>query len=199
MPNKSRSKAVPLRLNERVGYRFSLITKRLNQKLATVHSRQFGISVNNWKIMSVIAFFGPLSGTELGTRTSLDADKISRSIDNLVHQGYVVRKHSEVDRRKIILSLSSSGQRVHDKVEAAASSLETGFLSVLIAQERRALHAILAKLEDYSTLYFSQIAPAKRRSIASPRTDQAERSKIDRATMRGKNGAAANVHKKQKA
>ena len=186
MSNKSQPNATPLRLNERIGYRFSLITKRLNQKLATVHSKQFGISVNNWKIMSVIAFFGPLSATELGARTSLDADKISRSIDNLVHQGYVIRKQSEVDRRKIILSLSSPGQRVHDKVEAVASSLETGFLSVLTTQERRALHAVLAKLEDHSALYFSQIAPAKRRSVAASRTSETGRFKIDRAAKRGK-------------
>lgn len=168
MTHKPQSKNRALRLNERVGYRFSIITKRLNQTLATVHSKQFGVSVNNWKIMSVIAFFGPLSASEVGARTSLDSDKISRAIDSMVRQGHVVRKHDKIDRRRVILNLSAAGSRVHDKIEQQASDLEIGFLSVLTAAERKTLHTALAKLEEFSSVYFKRTsANSARRSLRS--------------------------------
>jgi DNA-binding MarR family transcriptional regulator len=156
MNRKTPSKTPPLRLDERVGYRFSIITKRLNQALAAMHSKKLGLSVNNWKIMSVIAFFAPLSATELGARTSLDPDKITRAIDTLVQRGYVIRKHDEIDRRKVVLSLSANGKRVHDKIERVASALEVEFLSVLSLEERKALHSSLTKLEQHSSVFFGR-------------------------------------------
>ena len=99
---KRKIKAVAcIPLDERVSYRFSLITKRLEQTLAAVHAKTLGISLNNWKIMRVIGFFGPLSATGLGSRTSLDPDKVTRAVDVLVQRGYVIRKDDEDDRRRV--------------------------------------------------------------------------------------------------
>ena len=92
---KSKSKPGQVKhipLDERVIHRFFLIAKRFDQALVAMHSKKLGISVNNCKIMRVIAFSGPLSATELGARTSLDPDKITRAIDTLVDRSYVIRK-----------------------------------------------------------------------------------------------------------
>jgi DNA-binding MarR family transcriptional regulator len=143
-------------LDERVSYRFSVIAKRLEQTLSAMHAKKLGISINNWKIMRVIGFFGPLSATELGSRTSLDPDKITRSVDVLVQRGYVIRKDDEQDRRRVVLTLSAKGRRVHDRIEMVAGTMESEFLSVLTAEENRLLRASLTKLEQHSGVMFGR-------------------------------------------
>ena len=143
-------------LDERVTYRFSVITKRLEQTLAAMHAKTLGISLNNWKIMRVIGFFGPLSATGLGSRTSLDPDKITRAVDVLVQRGYVIRKDDEADRRRVVLTLSAKGRRVHDKIEMVAGTMEAEFLSVLTAEESKVLRSALSKLEQHSGVMFGR-------------------------------------------
>jgi DNA-binding MarR family transcriptional regulator len=139
-----------------VSHRFSLIAKRFDQTLATMHAKKLGISINNWKIMRVIAFFGPLSATELGSRTSLDPDKVTRAVDALVQRSYVIRKDDEADRRRVVLTLSAKGRRVHDRIEMVAGALEAEFLSVLTADEHRALLSSLNKLEMHAGMLFGR-------------------------------------------
>ncbi|MFZ5693134.1 MAG: MarR family winged helix-turn-helix transcriptional regulator [Pseudomonadota bacterium] len=143
-------------LDERVSYRFSVISKRLDQTLAAMHAKTLGISLNNWKIMRVIGFFGPLSATGLGSRTSLDPDKITRAVDVLVQRGYVIRKDDEADRRRVVLTLSAKGRRVHDRIEMVAGTMEAEFLSVLTTQETKVLRSALTKLEQHSGVMFGR-------------------------------------------
>jgi DNA-binding MarR family transcriptional regulator len=145
-----------LRLDERVGYRFSNISKRLHQALADAHVKKYRLSVSNWSLISVIAFFEPLSATELGKYTSLEPDKIARATDTLVRLGYVIRRQDERDRRKVSLSLSAEGRRVHDKIELVASQLEEEFLQVLTPKEQETLSTALTKLERHSLVLFGK-------------------------------------------
>jgi DNA-binding MarR family transcriptional regulator len=156
---RTKAKTVKVRripLDERVSHRFSVIAKRFDQTLAAMHSKKLGISINNWKIMRVIAVFGPLSATELGSRTSLDPDKITRAVDALVQRSYVIRKDDEADRRRVVLTLSAKGRRVHDRIEMVAGALEAEFLSVLTAEEHRALLSSLNKLEMHAGALFGR-------------------------------------------
>jgi DNA-binding MarR family transcriptional regulator len=150
----AKKRRVPL--DERVSHRFSVIAKRFDQSLAAMHAKKLGISVNNWKIMRVIGFFSPLSATELGNRTGLDPDKITRAVDVLVQRSYVIRKDDEADRRRVVLTLSAKGKRVHDKIELVAGAMEAEFLSVLTAEENKALQSSLTKLEQHSGIMFGR-------------------------------------------
>ncbi len=143
-------------LEERVMHRFFLIAKRFDQAFAAMHSRKLGLSVSHWKIVRVIAFSGPLSATELGVRTSLDPDKITRAIDTLVDRSYVIRKSDEADRRKVVLTLSAKGKRIHDKIDLVVGAMETEFLVGLTADERKTLVSLLDKLEQHTSLGFGR-------------------------------------------
>jgi DNA-binding MarR family transcriptional regulator len=188
MKNKRKKRRVSL--DERVGYRFSVIAKRLDQALAAMHSKKFGISVNNWKIMSALACFGPLSATELGARTSLDPDKITRAVDTLVQQSYVIRKDDESDRRRVVLTLSARGRRAHDKIALVASAMEAEFLSVLTSEEHKLLLSSMSKLEQHSSVMFGRregwyerrnlAGPARRATKVPARTGKRDAKRIAR-------------------
>ncbi|MGD9922608.1 MAG: MarR family winged helix-turn-helix transcriptional regulator, partial [Pseudorhodoplanes sp.] len=132
------------------------IAKRLEQRLAAVHTKQYGNTENTRKIMRDIAFFGPLSATELGGRTGLDPDKTTRAVDTLVDRSYVIRRDDEADRRRVVLTLSAKGRRVHEKIERVANAMEAEFLSVLTGEESRTLLSSLSKLERHSSVMFGR-------------------------------------------
>jgi DNA-binding MarR family transcriptional regulator len=150
----ARPDARQLRLDRRTSYRFSIIARRQTRCLAEMHSARFGLSVNGWKLLSVIEYFGPLSATEAGAHTSLEPAKVTRGIDMLAEQGLVLRREDAADRRRTILSLSSKGRRIHDRIEQVSRALERELLSVLTSAEREMLYLVLDKLERRSSDIF---------------------------------------------
>jgi DNA-binding MarR family transcriptional regulator len=150
----ARPDARQLRLDRRTSYRFSIIARRQTRCLAEMHSARFGLSVNGWKLLSVIEYFGPLSATEAGAHTSLEPAKVTRGIDMLAEQGLVLRREDAADRRRIILSLSAKGRRIHDRIEQVSRALERELLSVLTSAEREMLYLVLDKLERRSSDIF---------------------------------------------
>lgn len=155
----SRKKALPdsrqLELDRRTSYRFSIIARRQTRCLAEMHSAACRLSVNGWKLLSVVEYFGPLSASEAGAHTSLEPAKVTRGIDSLVDQGLVLRREDPADRRRIILSLSAQGKRIHEKVERVSRALERELLSVLTSKELATLYLALDKLERRSSEIFT--------------------------------------------
>ena len=151
---EARPDARQFRLDRRTSYRFSIIARRQTRCLAEMHSATFGLSVNGWKLLSVIEYFGLLSATEAGAHTSLEPAKVTRGIDTLAEQGLVVRREDGADRRRTILSLSAKGKRIHDKIEQVSRALEGELLSVLTPAEREMLYLVLDKLERRSSEIF---------------------------------------------
>jgi DNA-binding MarR family transcriptional regulator len=176
-------------LDEYVSYRFSVMVKRIDVALAAIHAKKLAISVTNWKIMRVIGFFGPLSASQLGARTNLDPDKITRAIDTLVQRSYVIRKHDEADRRRVVLTLSARGRRIYEKIEGVASEMEVEFLSVLTAEEHKVLLSSLSKLEQHSRTIFGRREGYERRHLAggalrAPRSGARRTKRTEKAVTR---------------
>ncbi len=121
-----------------------------------MHTATFGLSVNSWKLLSVIEYFGPLSASDAGAHTSLEPAKVTRGIDALAEQGLVLRREDPADRRRTILSLSAKGRRLHDKIEQVSRALEQELLSVLTPSERTMLYRTLDKLERQSLEIFAR-------------------------------------------
>ena len=143
-----------LSLDRRTSYRFSIIARRQTRCLAQMHAAEFGLSVNGWKLLSVIEYFSPLSASEAGAHTSLEPAKVTRGIDMLAAQGLVRRRQDPVDRRRTVLSLSAKGRRIHDKIELVSRGLERALLAGLSASERKILYRVLDKLERRSAEIF---------------------------------------------
>ena len=58
-----------------------------------------------------------ISLKELADRLHSDKSGVSRTVDDLVKKGYVVRKPSEIDRRYVELTLAEMGSERFEKIE----------------------------------------------------------------------------------
>jgi DNA-binding MarR family transcriptional regulator len=149
------SRIVKVDLKQRTTYRFSLILKRLVDCLAEMHQTKFGITINGWKVMSVVGRFAPLAAVEVGQFVSLEPDRVTRTVDVLVKQGIVARRQDKQDRRRISLSLTAKGKRIQEQIERVRYALEYEFLSVLDDTELETLFRILDKLEPQAKSIFT--------------------------------------------
>jgi len=112
-----------------------------------MYAQIYGLSVSQWKILPIIGYYGPMSSKEVGERTSLEPEKVTRAVNQLVRRGLVTRQSDANDRRKVVLSLAAKGNDVFKESEKRRGLIEEKFLGALQPGERKALHQIFDKLE----------------------------------------------------
>lgn len=143
----SSASRVRLNLKERAAYRFLHLAGQVMRSLAEMYGPRYGLTIGTWKVLSMIGAYGPMSASELGKHTSLEPDKVTRTVDNLVKRNLVVRREDPADRRRVILTLSAKGKMVNNSIEQVRCCIEVDFLSGLDDRELETLYCILDKLD----------------------------------------------------
>ena len=129
-------------------YRLSVLSNRISQAIAARYARRFGIGVTEWRVIAVLGRYPGLSAGAVAARTAMDKVAVSRAVARLLERGLVQRDTHGDDRRRSVLALSRSGQRIYDEIAPLALELERRLLSRLDRDERAALDALLDKLAD---------------------------------------------------
>ncbi|MEI8150901.1 MAG: MarR family transcriptional regulator [Hyphomicrobiales bacterium] len=142
-------------LHDRTTYRFSILAARQTRCLSEMYVQKFGLSVSQWKVLPIIGYYGPMSAKNVGERTSLAPEKVTRSVDQLVIRGYVIRRADPKDRRRVVLSLAAKGRDVFNESEKIRGAIEDEFLAALQPQERATFHRLLDKLERRALVMFN--------------------------------------------
>ncbi len=98
-----------------------------------------GLSAPRLSALSVIAFAGPMSLSELAAAEQVQPPTMSRMVDFLVEAGLVTRQTVAEDRRSVRITATTKGRRLMEagrerRLRALAMRLEG-----LAASERRAL------------------------------------------------------------
>ncbi|AKH19775.1 MarR family winged helix-turn-helix transcriptional regulator [Sedimenticola thiotaurini] len=129
-------------------YRFSVLTNDISKSIASIYSKRFHISIQEWRIIANLGDRQPLSANEIGAHVNLDKVQISRALNKLIDKGLVLRTLDKVDKRKSSLRLSRKGHRLYEKIVPIALERERQLLAALNRQEQAQLNRILDKLEQ---------------------------------------------------
>ena len=73
---------------------------------------------------------------------------VARAIEKLVEQGYVKKAVDMHDRRRLSLSLSTPGKKVHRHVEAMISQVEADLLAEVSAADAKTFFHVMSVLGD---------------------------------------------------
>jgi len=79
---------------------------------------------------------GSISVNELAELLNLDKSTVSRSVDNLVNNGYIVRKNDPDDRRYVTLCLTEKGLETYNDVEKGMEEYFSDILSRIPESKR---------------------------------------------------------------
>jgi DNA-binding MarR family transcriptional regulator len=137
-----------LDLNRYVPAFVTFIANKLSNSATVFYSRNFGVNVTDWRIMSLLAIEPGIPASRICHVIGFDKGPVSRTLAMLQKRGLVTIRTDPNDGRSHSISLTAKGRNVHDKVIVAALERERKLLSCLKESEREVLIDLLRRIHD---------------------------------------------------
>ncbi len=128
------------------------LANRISSSASRAYLRHFGIGVMEWRCLALVARTPGASANEIAQLSSLDKSSVSRAVAALVAKGEVVTADDPSDSRRSLLTLTSTGERLHDRILVASLEREGRLMAGLSEVDRDRLFALLAQLSSNMTL-----------------------------------------------
>lgn len=144
---------VGVRLPDDSGLFFKLvrIVNLMSRPFVETLSRQHRISLNEWRVMIVVARHPGCAAHQVARATGLDKMSVSRAIAALDRHRRLARRPDPHDARRTLLSLNAAGERLFRTIGVAGKAREGALLAGLDggaqAQLARLLDRMIAAIE----------------------------------------------------
>jgi DNA-binding MarR family transcriptional regulator len=127
-------------------YRLAVAAHAVSRALSEVYTKEFGLSIPEWRVLANLGRCGPLNAGELADRSSMDKPKVSRALQRLEARGLVQRTVVSADRRQVRLALTRRGRLQFRQIAALALEWEAKLLGNLSSAERATFNRVLTRL-----------------------------------------------------
>ena len=128
-------------------YRIVLLASTLSRSANRTLPREAGISVTEWRIVSIIGSRPQISFNALVRTLEIDKGWISRTLAQMEKDGLVIKTPDPQDKRQFQLALSDSGKALHLKGSGVSRQRQQRLESAFSASELRALESLLDRLQ----------------------------------------------------
>jgi DNA-binding MarR family transcriptional regulator len=135
-----------IRLDAFLPYGFALLAHRLGLGTGDLHARRHRVTVQEWKVLSIVADGGPVTPHEIRGRGTQDKSTISWAIKRLKRRGLVATAPRPRDGRTFEVAMTEEGWRFYGALAPEARRRADRAFAVLSAAERRALQRLVGKL-----------------------------------------------------
>jgi DNA-binding MarR family transcriptional regulator len=124
---------------------------RLSNTLALYSSRryrdQFGVTLPEWRVLSIIAARGTSTAREISRILATDKGWVSLSVESLRRRKLVETSSDARDSRKILLNLTQKGRTLHGAVVTVARQRQRRLLATMSKAAAATLVASLDLLQ----------------------------------------------------
>lgn len=128
----------------------SQVGNALRRIVTLPYADQFGLSVSEWRVLSLVAHAETLAFSDLVQQSTSDKALVSRTLKLLENRGLVeLRAEGNTPRKKVFCSITEAGRALHAEAIPIARQRQATALRVLDSQERDALYRALIKLREY--------------------------------------------------
>lgn len=124
-----------LHLDRFLPYLLSVTSNRVSDRIARAYDALFGLSIPEWRLVTLIAEHAPITQVELGERSRMDKVTVSRAAIALTGRGLLERSPNDTDRRSHHLRLSTAGEALYAQVAPEAKALERRIFGRFTATE----------------------------------------------------------------
>lgn len=108
---------------------------------------QFGMTLPEWRVMSIIASCEPTTAREISRVLATDKGWVGLSVENLQRRGFVSRAADPDDARRSLIRLTKQGKEMHDAILAVARRRQRRLLAALPEDTADTLVACLDRLQ----------------------------------------------------
>jgi DNA-binding MarR family transcriptional regulator len=121
---------------------------RTTRRLRSRAGRQSleGLSLPQYQLLESLRAADELSVGLLAEAAGIAAPTATRMLDGLERDGHVTRRHSEADRRAVLVSLTPSGRAAVDAAHEQVSAWRRRVFESLEPAEREQAAALLSRL-----------------------------------------------------
>lgn len=137
-----------LDLNIYVPHHLTVIANRWSRGSSRIYLKRFGIGVNEWRIISMVAVEPGVSAQRAGFLTSVDKGIVSRAVKEMESQGLITATQDKDDARKTSLTLTKKGYALHDRVVSVALERQKRLLDGLSQEEVLLLARLLGRIRE---------------------------------------------------
>ncbi|MEG1504219.1 MAG: MarR family transcriptional regulator [Enterococcus sp.] len=106
------------------------------------------LNSSNYYFIMKIHDFGRLPQEKLASLTGLNGSNVTRTVQKLIDQGFVVKEKNEQDRRGFLLALTGVGEAIYGQVLVAVKDAQATFYTNLNTEEQELFEQLLGKLAE---------------------------------------------------
>lgn len=134
-------------LDDFLPYQLSTASNAVSDLIASEYKSRFGLKIPEWRVMAVLGTRGASTQRHLVEATLMDKVTVNRAVKNLVDRALLERSPNTADGRSHHLLLSDTGRDLYGQILPAAQVMDKKIMSVLSADEKAELSAMLAKIK----------------------------------------------------
>lgn len=143
---------------------------RLSSKMHNVHRGENGV------IHALACSDRPLTPSELSALGHLSSARVANVLRSLEEKGLVTREHSQLDRRRVTVTLTKAGRARDEKNRAEFEGLTSAFLAQLGQRDAQDMARILRRvnqvIDQNRAARAEQGAPDQERKGGQPHEDR---------------------------
>jgi DNA-binding MarR family transcriptional regulator len=91
---------------------------------------------------------GPITQADLGRRLGLDKSWMSRAVEALVQEGFLIKDSAPEDRRTVVISLSKTGRKRAETLDCALNEQAEQIIGRVPQRQRPGIYESLRLLRD---------------------------------------------------
>ena len=122
-------------------------TRRLRAR-AHVFAGEAGMSLPQYQLLAPLRDTAEVPVGELAEAAGVAPPTATRMLDCLARDGYVTRRHSETDRRSVLVSLTTDGERAVEKAHGFVEGWRRDVFERLAPGEREQAIVALERLTE---------------------------------------------------
>ncbi|WP_439098882.1 MarR family winged helix-turn-helix transcriptional regulator [Bowmanella dokdonensis] len=138
----------PLKLQRFLPYRLSTLANKISQSLAEQYSKQFDLSIPEWRILAILGEEESLSAVEIVQRTAMDKVAVSRAVKKMLDKGRLIKAQDDKDNRRFALALSEAGRNLYSEVVPIAIAYEEKLIADLSAEQIEQMDSLFNHLDQ---------------------------------------------------
>lgn len=133
-------------LDKILSYRIARLHHLIGRTTASFYADE-NLSSHQWKVMSVLYHYAPMSASDVRPWVSFDKSAISQAVKQLLEAGLVVRRLHERDGRAIYIELTPKGRRISERMTSRVLNAQDELLASVATKEKEALFPLLDQLD----------------------------------------------------
>jgi DNA-binding MarR family transcriptional regulator len=138
----------PIDLDQYVPAYLTWIANKLSRGASQHYLRLFGVGIEAWRCMVLLATEGAASAQLISRVTGMDKSSVSRCLKSMQDAKLIKTALDPHDGRARLASLTAKGQAMHDEIRAIALERERSLLSVLSKPEQAELLRLLRLVHE---------------------------------------------------